>query len=266
MNDYESGLLRVCQLLVEEQIDLCKRFPGREFSTTFVGESGLEKIDWTDVDLKEDLQGYLIEILPASALASTLSARIEDVYDMKDLGLLTDPEETWDYIDMPDRRRLKRKHLSPRKLMEKVVEKRVIKDGEDVNPEPEWPLALLAKLTQSAITELELYEDAPKDRLQLLRQLKERVRLMIEGANELDTQTNAALSAAATGMTNAPDLLNGLPGAGPLPEGGAPLGAPGPAGLGAPEAVGNPADLAGPDLGGGLSAAEAAAAGGAGGA
>lgn len=245
MNDYESALLRVCELLIEEQIDLARRYPGDEHAVTHLADGAIEVIRWKDVKLEADLKGYIIEILPASALASTLSARIEDVYDMRDLGLLNDPEELWDYLNMPDRRRLQRKKLSPRKLIERIIEQRIIKLGEDVQPEPSWPLDMAVDLTLGAITELELYEDAPEDRLELLRVFLERCRQLLEVANG-----QAAAEAAAAEMAGMPPegMTNGIdPGTPVAPE----LAAAGAGGL--PEPA--------PGLGGDLGAAELAAAG-----
>lgn len=248
MNDYESALLRVCELLIEEQIDLARRFPGDEHAVTHLADGAIEVIHWKDVKLESALKGYVIEILPASALASTLSARIEDVYDMRDLGLLNDPEELWDYLNMPDRRRLQRKKLSPRKLIERIIEQRIIKEGEDVQPEPTWPLELAVDLTLGAITELELYEDAPEDRLELLRMFLERCRQLLNPPISPEEQAAAKASLAmgaplAQGMT--PDDSD--------------LGTPVAPDLAAAPAAGLPEPA--PGLGGDLGAAELAAAG-----
>lgn len=250
MNDYESALLRVCELLIEEQIDLARRYPGDEHAATHLADGVIEVIHWKDVKLEADLKGYIIEVLPASALASTLSARIEDVYDMRDLGLLKDPEELWDYLNMPDRRRLQRKKLSPRKLLERIIEHRIIKLGEDVQPEPTWPLELAVDLTLGAITELELYEDAPEDRLELLRLFLERCRQILNPPPSPEEQ--AAANAA---------LLSGaqMPEEGMTPDGtdlGTSVG-PDPAAATSPAGLPEPA----PGLGGDLGAAELAAAG-----
>jgi hypothetical protein len=248
MNDYESGLLQTCSLMIEEQISLSKKYPKKEFKTTYLGSGEIEQIDWKDVGLQNDLRGYIIEILPASALASTLSARIEDVFDLKDLGVLNDPEEVWDYIDMPDRRRLKKKRLSPRKLLERVIEQRIVRDGDDVQPEPTWNLKLAAQLTLANIAELELYEDAPLDRLELLRKFLGRVEFLISDA-EAKLKAEAAEEA----------VMAASGGPMPPPEG-APIDPSSDPNLAGP-APGAPVGLPAPDLGGGATAAEAAAAG-----
>lgn len=253
MNDYESGLLRICHLMLEEQIALAEAYPKTEYSVTHIGGGELETIHWRDVGIKDALKGYVIEILPASALASTLSARIEDVFDLRDLGVLNDPEEVWDYVDMPDRRRLKKKHMSPRRLIEKTIELRIIKRGEDVIPEPTWPLQLAAELTLSAIAELQCYADAPKDRLELLRKFLARIRQTVEEDERKQAEAAAAEALAAqslpmtpvSGDPNAVDNLAVGPGLDPA------LAAASPPGL----------EASAPDLGGGLNAAEAAAAG-----
>jgi hypothetical protein len=204
MNEYEYALLKVCELLIEEQIELSEELKAAkergeeidEYATkvTYVGDGEIERIDWNDIDLKDDLDNYVIEILPASAMATTLSARIEDVMDMKDLGVLSDAEEVWEYLQMPDRRRLQRKKSSPRRLLERIVEIRIVKRGEDVQPEPTWDLAGAIDMAFSAIKELELYEDAPEDRLELLRMFIVKCNALIE--------IQAADQLAAEGMQN----------------------------------------------------------------
>lgn len=163
---YEDALTRICELMVRAQCEVGKQ---GKHEVTYVDPTGIERIEW-DAKIQRYIDTMVIEILPASSLSATLSGRIEDVFDMRDLGLLTDVEETWDYLDMPDRKRVKRKHLSHRKLLEKVIELQIIKRGQSIQPEPTWDLKLAFELAVKATNELELYEDAPQDRLELLRE------------------------------------------------------------------------------------------------
>jgi hypothetical protein len=239
MYDYENGLLRLCELLVEEQIELGDAY--KDQAVTYVGEGEIEEIKWSDVGLQKDLQGYVIEILPASAMASTLSARIEDVYDMKDLGLLVEPDEIWDYLQMPDRRRVQRKHGAPRKLLEKVVEFRIIKRGEDVMPEPTWDLDLAIDLALTSIKELELYEDAPEDRLELLRQFILKCQALKDFGSAPQEQMINDVSGDPSGLApiQPPGPDAALAGGG-VPPGAGPIAEPGVPGIG-PAAAAGPA-------------------------
>jgi hypothetical protein len=192
MNAADDSLLRVCELLIEEQIELAKWVEEQddpelkrkfaEQAVTHVGEGDVESIKWSDVGLKKSLDGFVIEILPASALSTTLSGRIEDVEDLKNLGALEDPNEVWDFLDMPDMRRLRRKKLASRHLLEKVIEQKIIAKGVNVQPEPTWDLNLAIELGLEALAALELYEDAPDDRLDLLRQFVMKCKALLDQA------------------------------------------------------------------------------------
>ncbi len=228
---YEDALTRICELMVRLQCEVGKQ---GKHEVTFVDTTGIERIEW-DAKVQAHIDSMHIEILPASSLSATLSGRIEDVFDMRDLGLLTDVEETWDYLDMPDRRRVQRKHLSHRKLLEKIIELQIIKRGQSIQPEPTWDLKLAYELTIKATNELELYEDAPQDRLELLREFSVKCMNLMALAKPPVSPEQELLNVAATGTE--PDLL--AAGAGaidpasglPLPEGAVPNPAGDPLGL-----------------------------------
>lgn len=248
MNSYENALLQVCQLMIEEQQALGKESASQ--AVTYVGKGKIETIRWNEINFAEALKSYVIEILPASALASTLSARIEDVYDMRDLGLLTDPGEIEDYLDMPDRRRVRRRKLSDRQLIEKVVYQSIVQDGEYVQPKPTWNLKLAKQTTLDAINELELYEDAPQDRLADLRKFfmacVQTEQQMLPPAGEPPmgpegmVDNGVGISPGGTDLSGGLDALSG--GAGPeIGPGGVPPGLPpGPPGGAAPPGIGLP--------------------------
>lgn len=230
MNEYDNVILNLCELLIEEQVELGDAVHGQEVS--YVGNGEIESIKW-DKKLLKDLK-YIIEILPASALASTLSARLEDVYDLRDLGVVTDPDELMDYLDLPDARRMQRKHLANEQLLDKVIEYRIIENGEWVEPEPTWDLEAAMDKALWAADALELYEDAPQDRIELLRQFILNCQLLLDRAAEAQAQAQMAAGMSPTGDMNGPESAIASPdaaGPGALPEGGgdASLGAgPGP--------------------------------------
>jgi len=250
MNASDESLLKTCELLIEMQMKIAKDPDRADQAVTYVGDGEIEQINWKDVGLKDDLANYVIEIMPASALASTLSARIEDVMDLRDLGAITDPNEVWEFIDMPDRRRQKRKHLSGEKLLDKIIEVNIIHKGKAVMPEPSWNLERAKEKALDAIQELELYEDAPEDRLTLLREFIVNCKMVqqyglvppsaagLAGMENLDAASNLAGTDLAAGGGN-PELgaAAGLPGGAPD------LGAAGGGGLGT--AGGGPETLPG---------------------
>lgn len=235
MDEYDTSILDLCELLIEEQVALGESGKGQK--VTYVGNGSAERVEWKK-ELVDELE-YIIEILPASALASTLSSRIEDVYDLRDLGVIKDAETVYDYLEIPDMRRLKQKTLSHRRVLERAIEYRIVEKGEWVEPEPTWDLHMAIELALGQLSELELYDDVPEDRMEMLRQFVEVCRQYLEMAEEalLNDQSQQPLNGApggdgSLGGASAPldDGSGGIAGGG-IPGGIPDGGVPGPGGL-----------------------------------
>jgi len=59
---------------------------------------GLEQIDWSEIDLKEE--EYVMQCFPASALPDQPGARIESIRDLMQMGMIQ-PDEAQDLLDYP---------------------------------------------------------------------------------------------------------------------------------------------------------------------
>jgi len=164
IRSYERLVLDCAHLLIEEQEELGKEYADQ--AVTVIGRGKIDRISWKDANMPSD--SFRIQIVPASSLSATVSGRIEDIFDLRDLGAITDPEEIRDLLDLPDLKRHKRKSMAHRELLEMVIEKKILGEGIWVQPEPFWDLELAMKLGLQNLLEAQLYEDAPSDRLELL--------------------------------------------------------------------------------------------------
>ncbi|MDE2104347.1 MAG: hypothetical protein KGL39_44325, partial [Patescibacteria group bacterium] len=179
IRSYEQLVLDCSKLLIEEQTELGKAYADQ--AVTIIGDGKLERITWGEAQMPEET--YALKIMPASSLSATVSGRIEDIFDLKDLGAITDPEEIRDLLDLPDLKRHKKRTMAHRELLEMIIEKKILHEGVWVMPEPTWDLTLALKLGLQALAETELYEDAPEENLEMLREWLEICRKLLQMAN-----------------------------------------------------------------------------------
>lgn len=179
LRSYSDMVLRAAELLIEEQKELGEE--AAEHAVTAIGDGRVDRIRWADVDLDRDK--YVIEVTDTSALSATVAGRIEDVYDLRDLGAIQDPDEIRDLLQLPDLERQKRRAMSNRLLMERVIEQLILEKGMSITPEPEWDVALGVQMGLERINEVQCYEDAPEENLEKLREFVELCRLEVAKQN-----------------------------------------------------------------------------------
>lgn len=241
IRSYEQLVLDCSKLLIEEQTDLGKKYADQ--AVTIIGDGKIERITWAKAQMPEDT--YALKIMPASSLSASVSGRIEDIFDLKDLGAVTDPEEIRDLLDLPDLKRHKKRTMAHRELLERIIEKEILVDGTWHMPEPTWDLNLAIKLGLQALAETSMYEDAPEDNVEMLREWLEICRKLIQTANPpapppLPGPPEPGPGAGPEGLPMSP-----LPGMPPqLPPGMAPP--PGPLGAPPPQLPGPPPGPPGP--------------------
>lgn len=196
-------LIQDCaELLIEEQRELGEEHAHQ--AVTHIGPGGMQEIRWSEADMQAGK--YQVRVEPVSKLSTSVAGRIEDVYDLRDLGAVTDPEEIRELLDLKDLGRQRRRAMSHRELIYKVLEWQVLEKGRAVQPEPTWDLQLAVEIGLQLITQTELYEDAPQDRLELLREFVEACRLILAPpAGPQDTSQD-------TSQDGSEDVLPGAPG------------------------------------------------------
>lgn len=102
----------------------------------FVGKSTLEAIAYTDVELGE--APYDVRVFPVSALSTTPQGRLQDVQDLIDLQVITDPNDIRELLDYPDLERFNDVESAGRKLADKMIEEAL--KGKAVAGNPYLPL------------------------------------------------------------------------------------------------------------------------------
>lgn len=165
IRSYENLVIDCANLLIEEQEELGKEYAKQ--AVTRVGRGKIETITWKEAQLSEDQ--YRIQVQPASSLSSSVSGRIEDIYDLRDLGAITDPEEIRELLDLPDLKSHGDRSMSHRYLLEMVIEQKILTEGQDITPEPFWDLALAVKLGLQYLTQAQFFDDIEQGNIEKLR-------------------------------------------------------------------------------------------------
>lgn len=166
IRNYENLVLECTKMLFNEQKSCGDKFKPQSVSYLNASGRGIEKIQWSKADMEEDQ--YTMRIVPASALSNSISGRIEDLMDLRNLGAISNPEEIRELLNMPDLNRQGNRAMAHRLLLERVIEYFIIEEGEYIDPESNWDLALAKELALTNQQKLQYMDDAPEDRLDLL--------------------------------------------------------------------------------------------------
>jgi hypothetical protein len=226
LQNAQESVLDFAWLLLEESEEAASA--GKAPKVTYLGEDGLETIEWGKISLKKNQ--YKLKIAPASALSTTVAGKLQDLQDLRDLGIVTDPAEMRQLIGLPDLEKSESRDLAHRKLLLKVLEKVLLKEGKYVHPEPYWDHQLALKLVTDTLLDAQLRE-APQDRIDLLLQFSKEVQDYLQPPAEPTPQAMPGTEAFPPPALG-PDGLPALPAAGPLPA--PPNGAPMQPPMGAP--------------------------------
>jgi hypothetical protein len=136
-----------------------------KFSVKVKGKEFLETINWNEVDLEEDK--YIMQVFPTSALASSPSARVQDVIDLIQAGFITQ-DDGRRLLDFPDLKSVTDIYNASEEDINRTIDK-LVHDGKYMAPEPYQNLSLGIMLMQNAYL-LYKAKNCPEDRLELLRQ------------------------------------------------------------------------------------------------
>lgn len=191
----------------------------RRTMVSFAGPRGIEKLDFDDVKMaKED---YILTMKPASDLSTTLSGKLEDLEDLRQLGIVTDPAEMQELIQMPDLETAANRRNSMRDLLLQTIEEKILEEGRAITPEPTWDLKLAFKLCMATRWRVEMMRNPPEDRITLLRRFEKNCAYYIKLAegNPVDSAEYEMPQQAAEqqppldmGLTEAPPVGVTLPG------------------------------------------------------
>jgi hypothetical protein len=168
---------------------------------TEVGESMLEEIAWSDAEIKDD--PYRVKVFPVSSLSKSPAGRLEQIQQMIDMQVLTDPDEIRELLDYPDLERYNQINSAGRELVEKRVEQAL--EGEEAKAVGEMPLEYARRWGTLRLLMAEL-QNAPEEGRQRLRDFLAHVDMLEKKAAE----------AAAMAAGSPPQPAGALPA--PVPE------------------------------------------------
>jgi len=188
----------------------------KNYSVKVPGASFMSTIEWKDVDMDEDK--YMMQIFPTSALSSTPSARLSEVQELMQAGLVS-KEDGMKLLDFPDLKSYYNMTNSGVEDIERQIELMVDK-GEYQTPEPFQNLAYGVKKMQQAYL-MYRSQGAPEETLELFRMwMSDANELMNPAPQEPLTPVTPALQqaegAVGPGIVNGDPTAMGQPGQAPV--------------------------------------------------
>lgn len=171
---YQQFHLDLAQLFIDQAKALAsqgKPVPSRAFDR----RNGLESIDWTDIDLKDD--EYVMQCFPASALPDQPGARIESIRELMQMGMI-DPETAQELLDFPDIDKNTSLAVAPTRVVERLIEK-MLEEGVYIPPEPYLPVEKMQAMAQRYYCDAQV-RGMEEDKLDILRQFIDACGLMIK--------------------------------------------------------------------------------------
>lgn len=148
---------------VARQVVRCAKQIGGEYRVRSVAKGGITFIDWSEIDLDEDM--YAIRVFPTNLLPSTPAGKLQLGQDLMQLGM--EPEDMADVIDFPDTEGWLKRKLAPRRVIERNIA-HMLKTGEFISPEPFDNHELAMRLVNEAYASARL-DKVPEEKLELLR-------------------------------------------------------------------------------------------------
>ena len=142
----------------------CAKRIGGSYRVRAVDKGGIEFIDWSDIDLKEDL--YVIKVYPTSMIPTTPAGKQAWASDMIKSGVIP-PEDVLEIVDFPDTEAYAKRRLAARRVIERNIAHMITK-GEFITPEPADNHQLALRLVNEAYHEARL-DGVPEERLELMR-------------------------------------------------------------------------------------------------
>lgn len=155
---YEESYMQLAKMA----IDMTRDMGGQEVNAP--GKRFMEKINWEDVDLKEDQ--YVMKVWPTSLLPSSPAGKLQKVQEMMQAGFF-DREDAVALLDFPDTEQVTSLITASRDDSLRMIDD-MLEKGEYNPPEPYMNLQLAMKLAQSSYIKART-NGYSEERLDLLR-------------------------------------------------------------------------------------------------
>lgn len=153
-----------------------ERYKSKDAIVKSPGTKILTKVNWSEIDMTED--EYEVQCIATSALSRHPSARIEDVTDLVNAGMIT-PQQGLRYAGLPDTEALVDTIFAPQDLAEKQIDAAL--EGRFIAPEPyqgSEGLQFVVDMGARRYTQ-EMLQDEPSENLDVLRQLIEAAKMTL---------------------------------------------------------------------------------------
>lgn len=203
-NDIESDRFMVVGLayerfflqLAEVTIELMKANVNGAYPVKVPGEGFIETIDWDDVQMDDD--AYIMQCYPISALSEEPSARLQEVQEMMQAGLI-DPEAGKRLLNYPDIEEEESFSNAPLDYLHEILDKMVDEDDLAEAYTPPEPFDDLQRGRKLALQYYAKYKCAglEEERLDLFRRFIAQIDMLTAAAT-------APAPGAATGPTGSP--------------------------------------------------------------
>ena len=163
---YEQLFLDAAAQMVDIAREVSAR--GESFEVISHGDDDIEKIKWSDINLKRD--EYVMKVYQTSLLPTTPAAKLQKVIEMLQAGMLSQ-QEARALLDYPDLAAVNDMATASQEIFSMMIE-RILEKGIYQPPEPYMNLAMGIQMMQSAYLRAKI-NSVPEDRLELFRRFIE---------------------------------------------------------------------------------------------
>ncbi|AKU93379.1 hypothetical protein AKJ09_00043 [Labilithrix luteola] len=158
--EYQDWYMRVAEQILHHAAKIAESHP--DFTVRAPGKM-MEAVKWADVHLREE--EYVLSMYPTNKLADDPAARLGQVQDMMNAGMVT-PEDGRRLLDMPDIESLN-SYASASYDNTMEAARRIIEEGEYFGPVAQMNLQEAIKQMQMVFLKAR-FDNVPEDRLDML--------------------------------------------------------------------------------------------------
>lgn len=215
--NYETAIVDLVALGVDEAEDAQRRGL-KVIARASMGRRGIKKVSYASV--KMDRSTWKIKVLPVSQLSKSMSARLRELKELRDEGIIT-KEEYYRVSDVPDTDMERELASSADAIVRKNIDW-MIRNRQLLQPLPFDNLDLIIKLTTQYINLYRTREDTFDNMVVLILSQYIAAAAKLKGMG-----ANPGMDAQAQGQQDAAQAM-GAPPPGAAPPGAMPPGPPGP--------------------------------------
>ncbi|MEE9546382.1 MAG: hypothetical protein V3V65_02685, partial [Hyphomicrobium sp.] len=173
--DFEGLAIDTYRAIVRLEVRLSEQNPEHEVVYENKQTRQRARIKWTEIDLEADK--FRVRVFPSSAFPENPAAKIEMLQSMRDRDDI-DSDTFYELLDVPDFESAAGRVSAPRQLILRQLDS-MIRTGKYVAPDTYMDLELAIRETVISIQRATL-DEAPEDRIQLLRDFLVDVQALIE--------------------------------------------------------------------------------------